>query len=1546
MWRSETVETTETPNEVHRKRASQILRYISTLPTNAGKGFSFVRSGEEAENFRAAHFFQGRAVENDEEEIDDGGVLFSIFDFQQLAAALQAIQTSTVPFSFYKTTNSSFSRKRTPREFLKTNSDTLPSPCWLRLTRLAPVDPPHRTPSVVAYLDEWAIQSKVRSTQQLLTLKNLERAPASRNLKVQRFIRQYKTYLRQRNLRRILEPMYNHLFERYHQTESGDGGHLDLIWGLGHARLKEGDTLINGPLLDVRVEVELARDGALLVRPKQHTGVSINRNILAALSTGTSDVAIRSLNQSIDELDPAEFSPGEPSTYTSILKRMAVELSSGGTFQSSKSAPRSIEEGQLVVTDAWCLYTCPRPSAVWARDALQFTESLSRDTHDNRLPKAMWALTHGPSALEQIKEKDQSKSSASVMDFLKTALTKKVEEDKPAPRPQFPLPTSDAQNRIAEMLLGQNYPAVVCEGPPGTGKTHTIANIVCAYLCLGKRVLVTSKGAPALSVLRERLPPCVQELCVDVSMSESAGMRQLQQTVERLANKVSWVNTDREVSKAKALEENIRELEEELYAIDSRLRANAEEKRTQVGTDTGRELFETAIDLIDAAPWLMKTIATWDVNRVADLYTKMESLYIEPSDPLNMVEGYDLPPSDALVSLVASKAGFQLSKLKNVTKGVVANMPLLGQRMTVERAMAQERLNDLNIKGSKPVSPADWRLVLKSLEREQEICRFRQDVLEPLFSREGWPEQSFFRLRNGRQEIDSELIQTLRSALQLKKLAEQIGAEKQIEQAIKFRELDGRRTRIASSIQQQAEELVACRVVSELSKNFTADAQSALVKFAQVSGKAKFGKSSQPSKLTQRQRRKRQEYLNAFEKCVRYIPCWILSTSQISDYLPSECLFDLVVIDEASQSDLSVLPGMLRGKQWLIVGDGKQVSPTEGFISEDQIEMLKAALPDSPFQDSMLPGNSFFDLCAQAFPKGRVILREHFRCAPEIISFSNEEFYNGNLIPLRLPTKFERLDPSLIDVRLPRGVKTGKVNERECDKIVQMITDYVESCTLLKKRSIGVISLVGDEQSRLIRGRLLDSIGPHKYKLHEILVGEPPSFQGAERDIVFLSMVCSPGNFVTQNQLMHAQRMNVALSRARDRMVLVRSIDSNHIPNEQDIKFAVLDFFERGTSRDEETKREDQVERLPVSTFRFKVESMLRNNLRELGFSTYSMGVVWDSAICVESAIDNGCRAAICVEGSGESLEEWTAMLHQQKSIERVGWKCHRVDALSFLTDPHRVQTTVEEWLISIGVQPKGLTPLEEEEDMTISNRSDEEGQDDLMQGGESRSRHSDESVVVISSDEEDSLMHDDIVSLNDRKPAAAPVPVLVPSTSPESDGLGSGERASDYGNIADLDFLQRPVFERDEEFVDLSTPPHAQAATRKRTANIEDGTSDDLDEKQRIFSESTRPTFLDDDLSASSTSVDQERDAPSLCRSRASKSSKRRRTLDKYSRDGRWYNKRSEQQDDVTYDEFIAEVEPEPSAQAIIDADSKEKDQNIDVEPIDLCEDSSYEDE
>jgi hypothetical protein len=159
-------------------------------------------------------------------------------------------------------------------------------------------------------------------------------------------------------------------------------------------------------------------------------------------------------------------------------------------------------------------------------------------------------------------------------------------------------------------LLDQNYPAVVAEGPPGTGKTHSIANLVCAYLCQGKRVLVTSKNQSALSVLRSRLPQSVQELCVDVSKSESSGMRQLQQTVERLANRVSVASVDIETQKTNLLRKSIQDLEEKLEVMDRSISSQSDRIRYLLQQPDGTKLSELATDLIEKAPWLMLSIET------------------------------------------------------------------------------------------------------------------------------------------------------------------------------------------------------------------------------------------------------------------------------------------------------------------------------------------------------------------------------------------------------------------------------------------------------------------------------------------------------------------------------------------------------------------------------------------------------------------------------------------------------------------------------------------------------------------------------------------------------------------------------------------------------------------------------------------------------------------------------------------------------------------------------------------------------------------------
>jgi hypothetical protein len=286
----------------------------------------------------------------------------------------------------------------------------------------------------------------------------------------------------------------------------------------GHACILSGHTMINGPLLEILVEVELARDGALLVRPREHTGkmfrrlcfvlldidshpmlirstnlfpclelllsgVALNREVTSALasfgetaSASGGHSVLAQLHRDVAELEPSLFSPGQPNTYIPLLKRIAVELSSGGSFQSSSAVSRGrADASKLSVTESWCLYGRPKPSSVWARDAMAFADQLLLPNQQSlTLPQATWALTHGPGALDVIqasKEKDSDGPQQGLMDLVKSIWVRGKEKTPPPtpPRPLFPLPASDAQNRIADLLLNKKMPAVLCEGPPGTG---------------------------------------------------------------------------------------------------------------------------------------------------------------------------------------------------------------------------------------------------------------------------------------------------------------------------------------------------------------------------------------------------------------------------------------------------------------------------------------------------------------------------------------------------------------------------------------------------------------------------------------------------------------------------------------------------------------------------------------------------------------------------------------------------------------------------------------------------------------------------------------------------------------------------------------------------------------------------------------------------------------------------------------------------------------------------------------------------------------------
>ena len=189
----------------------------------------------------------------------------------------------------------------------------------------------------------------------------------------------------------------------------------------------------------------------------------------------------------------------------------------------------------------------------------------------------------------------------------------------------------------------------------------------------------------------------------------------------------------------------------------------------------------------------------------------------------------------------------------------------------------------------------------------------------------------------------------------------------------------------------------------------------------------------------------------------------------------------------------------------------------------------------------MTPDKSIYDLARVVFAGNSVMLREHFRCVPAIIEYSNREFYEGDIKPLRLPHANERLDPPMIDVFVKGGYRDGDVNSAR-PRPLSTKSSSILADPDMTGRSIGVVTLLGTKQAAHIHDLVSQRISPVDVIARQIAVGPPPVFQGRERDIMLVSMVLGPDERGAANRADMKQRYNVALSRARDRMYLFRSV--------------------------------------------------------------------------------------------------------------------------------------------------------------------------------------------------------------------------------------------------------------------------------------------------------------------------------------------------------------------------------------------------------------------
>ena len=423
-------------------------------------------------------------------------------------------------------------------------------------------------------------------------------------------------------------------------------------------------------------------------------------------------------------------------------------------------------------------------------------------------------------------------------------------------------------------------------------------------------------------------------------------------------------------------------------------------------------------------------------------------------------------------------------------------------------------------------------------------------------------------------------------------------------------------------------------------------------------------------------------------ECKGAVPVWIMPMSRVVDsFDPVKTSFDVVIIDEASQCDLGGLIALWMAKEVIVVGDHEQVSPDAVGQQVQQIAALQETylqdIPNNHLYDGQL---SLYDLARQTFG-GTICLREHFRCAPEIIQFSNNLSYNGQIKPLRDTTSI-KVKPPLVTCCLPDGQRRGDHNDEEALTIASLITAAVGRPEYAGA-TFGVIAMVGTSQAPLIDKLLRHKLPAAVYEERKLMCGNPAHFQGDERNIVFLSFVDSPRSPGLMHTVgagardMYKKRYNVAASRAQGQLWLIHSMDRQSNLTAADLRRRLLDHAHDPAAS---MNNLGGVAAAVDSEF----ERLVMKDLKVRG---YRVTPQWKVGSYRIDLVVEGVKDRLAVECDGDrfhTLENLQADLERQAILERLGWRFIRVRGSEYFRKPEQALVPLYERLEAMGIEPLG----------------------------------------------------------------------------------------------------------------------------------------------------------------------------------------------------------------------------------------------------------------
>jgi len=281
--------------------------------------------------------------------------------------------------------------------------------------------------------------------------------------------------------------------------------------------------------------------------------------------------------------------------------------------------------------------------------------------------------------------------------------------------------------------------------------------------------------------------------------------------------------------------------------------------------------------------------------------------------------------------------------------------------------------------------------------------------------------------------------------------------------------------------------------------------------------------------------------------------CWMMSPLAVSEYIdPQTPQFDVVIFDEASQIRTEeAVSAIMRAKQAIVVGDDKQLPPTFSFVKFD-VDEDEDSNAEEAYESLLVECGKFMK---------DFTLRWHYRSQDEsLIAFSNEHFYDSKLITFPNPIQnasrgvhFHYVKDGVYD----RG-SNKPINLREAEEVARLALHHAQT----SQQSLGIIAFSKNQADAIQKE--LDRLSADNLDLADLLEDSAKfllrhleSVQGEERDVIILSFCYGRDqkgemghNFGPLNKSGGDRRLNVAITRARQKLILVASIHGSDLQPE------------------------------------------------------------------------------------------------------------------------------------------------------------------------------------------------------------------------------------------------------------------------------------------------------------------------------------------------------------------------------------------------------------